>query len=252
MPPVIGISTRPRVVPTSGGELGVDSVQHTYRDAVQRAGGIPLLLAPVPDAHIEVLLDRLHGLVLTGGGDVDPATYGSDERDRVYAVDGRRDAFEFALTRGAQARKMPVLAICRGLQVVNVALGGTLIEDIPTALSGPAASDGGHAQRGDAAFRAHQAVNLEPGCLLARTLGTTDLMVNSIHHQAVRRIAPGLRTVGAAADGVIEAIEADDESWPLLAVQWHPEYLSDAGDAASHRLFAALVAAADVEAAGRR
>ncbi len=239
MPPVIGITTRPRTIATSGGQLGADTLQHTYRDSVARGGGVPLPLSPVRTEHVNLLLDRIDGLVLTGGGDIAPETYGGSRDEAMYGIDEERDAFEFALTLGASERRMPVLAICRGLQVVNVALGGTLIEDIPS-FNGSSH----HAVRGDGVFTPHQQVTLEEGSLLARAIGSTHLHVNSIHHQAIREVAAGLRVVGRSADGIIEAIQAEDDSWPLLAVQWHPEYLGDAGDPASQALFSALVAAA--------
>jgi putative glutamine amidotransferase len=243
MRPVIGITTRPRTVPTSGGDLGADSLQHTYRDSVVRAGGIPLPLSPVADADVPTLVDRIDGLLLTGGGDISPDAYGGRHHDAMYAIDETRDAFEFALTREARERRTPVLAVCRGLQVVNVALGGSLIEDIPTEVG---STD--HAIRGPEVFNGHQRIRLDASCRIARLVGADTLLVNSIHHQAVRNLAPELRIVGRAEDGVVEALEPVDDSWPLLAVQWHPEYLSDAGDPASHALFAALVEAAATRA----
>ncbi len=239
MPPVIGITTRPRTIATSGGQLGADTLQHTYRDSVARGGGVPLPLSPVRTDHVGLLLDRLDGLVLTGGGDVAPEAYGGSRSEATYGIDDERDAFEFALAIGAKERRMPVLAICRGLQVVNVALGGTLIEDIPS-FNGSSH----HAVRGDGVFTPHQQVTLDEGCLLARVVGSTRLHVNSIHHQAIQDVAAGLRVVGRSADGIIEAVQAEDDTWPLLAVQWHPEYLGDAGDEASRALFSALAGAA--------
>jgi putative glutamine amidotransferase len=238
MRPVIGITTRPREIDTSAGRLGADTVQHTYRMSVSAAGGLPVLLAPVETDDVPVLLSRVDGLVLTGGGDVDPARYGGRRDDTMYGVDEERDGFELALARRAAALRMPVLAICRGLQVVNVALGGTLVSDIPTVIG---STD--HAFTGDDVFRGHQHVSIEPSCGLASLVGT-DLVVNSIHHQSVDRLGDGLVVVGKADDGVIEAVESVDAEWPLIAVQWHPEYLADAGDPAAHTLFEALVKAA--------
>ena len=238
MRPVIGITTRPRVVPTPGGERGIDSVQHTYRDSVAHAGGIPLPLAPVGADDIPTLLARVDGVVLTGGGDVDPETYGGPHHSSMYGIDRTRDDFEIAITRQAALQRLPLLAICRGMQVVNVALGGTLIADIPTETGGV-----GHSSPAGDPFVAEQRVFLEPGCSIAAAIGSDEVLVNSLHHQAVRIIAPGLRVVGHSDDGIVECLEAEDGSWPLLAVQWHPEYLAEAGDAASKALFAALVAA---------
>lgn len=239
MRPIIGITTRPRVTRTSGGRLGIDSLQHTYRDSVARAGGVPLPLSPVHDEDVPRLLDRIDGLVLTGGGDIAPSAYGGAPHDGMYGIDKQRDDFEFAAIREAHTMKMPVLAICRGLQVVNVAFGGTLIEDIPSEFG---STD--HALDGDSVFEGHQLVTLEQDCAVARAVGSDVLMVNSIHHQAVRDLATGFRATGWTGDGVTEAVESEDADWPLLAVQWHPEYLSHAGDPASHALFAALVTAA--------
>ncbi len=239
MPPIIGITTRPREVKSSAGVSNAHSLQRTYSDGVLRSGGIPVLLAPVPNQYAAALLDRLDSLVFSGGGDVDPTRYGGQPQDSIYGIDIDRDEFEIELARVAAARRLPTLAICRGLQVINVALGGTLIEDIPTQIG-----SGDHAVTGHRVFHGHQHVLLDPDCRLARTVDTLDLEVNSNHHQAVRDLAPGLRAIGWADDGVIEAIEHTDQTWPLLAVQWHPEYLDDAGDPASRALFHWLVVSA--------
>lgn len=239
MPPIIGITTRPREVKSSAGVSNANSLQHTYSDGVLRSGGIPVLLAPVPNQYVPALLDRLDGLVFSGGGDVDPSRYGGQPQDSIYGVDFDRDEFEIELARAAAARRLPTLAICRGLQVMNVALGGTLIEDIPTQFG-----SADHTVIGDGVFNGHQHVRLDPACRLARIVDALDLEVNSIHHQAVRDLAPGFRAVGWADDGIIEAVEHKDETWPLLAVQWHPEYLDDADDPASRALFRWLVASA--------
>jgi len=236
MGPLIGITTRPRLVHASGGDMWADTLNHTYRNGVTRAGGIPVLLAPVADDAVPNLLDRIDGLLLTGGGDVDPALYGSRPTKEMYGIDPGRDRFEMALAREAFRRKMPVLAVCRGIQILNVALGGSLIEDIPSEIG----SDY-HARIGDEVFVAHQQVQIDERCGLAALVGATDLAVNSIHHQALRRVADGLHPVAWAEDGVIEAIESDDPDWPLIGVQWHPEYLGEVDDDPSHKLFAAFV-----------
>lgn len=236
MGPLIGITTRPRLVTTSAGELHADTVSHTYRNCVTRAGGIPVLLAPVTNEAVPTLLDRIDGLLLTGGGDVDPALYGGTPLKEMYGIDPDRDRFEAALALEAHRRKLPVLAICRGIQILNVALGGTLIEDIPKEIG----SDQ-HAKIGDEVYISHQQIQLEESCSLAALVGRTQLEVNSIHHQALRRVADGIHPVAWADDGVIEAIEADDPEWPLIGVQWHPEYLGAVGDDPSHKLFAAFI-----------
>lgn len=236
MGPLIGITTRPRLVQASAGELWADTVSHTYRNGVTRAGGIPVLLAPVEDEAVPTLLNRIDGLLLTGGGDVDPTLYGSERIKAMYGIDSNRDRFEVALAREAHRRKLPVLAICRGIQILNVALGGSLIEDIPAEIG----SDY-HAQIGEQVWVGHQNVRIDESCGLAALVGATQLGVNSIHHQALRQVADGLHPVAWADDGVIEAIEADDADWPLIGVQWHPEYLGEAGDDPSHRLFSAFI-----------
>jgi putative glutamine amidotransferase len=236
MNPIIGITSRQPVIPTSGGELQAHVVNSVYTEAVRRSGGTPILLPPVDPAEAPRLLDRIDGLVLSGGGDIDPAFYGGKLHDDMYAIDARRDEFEFALVREAQRRLLPTFAICRGMQVVNVALGGSLIEDIPSEVGSM-----DHAVRGPGVVDCHQTVTLEPESLVAAAIGNTETCVNSIHHQAVRRVGAGLRPVGWTSDGIIEALDPLDHDWPLLAVQWHPEYLAVKDDADSLALFQALV-----------
>ena len=237
--PVIGITSRPRVIEASAGPSEAHTTQHTYTDSVLRAGGLPVLLAPVPDRDIATVVDRLDGLVLSGGGDIEASRYGAADHPTMYGMDFDRDEFELHLAREASRRRLPTLAICRGLQVVNVAFGGTLIQDIPTTIGSM-----DHTVIGHHVFDGHQHVRLEEGCAVARAIGRTDVEVNSIHHQAVDRLAPGFRAVGWADDGVVEAIEHDDAAWDLLAVQWHPEYLNAADDDAALALFASLIESA--------
>ena len=211
-------------------------VNDVYTNAVIRCGGTPLLLSPVDSGEVPRLIDRIDGLLLSGGGDVDPRFYDGKLHDDMYEMYPARDAFEIALTQEAQRRHTPLLAICRGLQILNVALGGSLIEDIPSEVG----SDD-HAIRGPGVVNCHQTVSIEPDCLVANVIGGLEACVNSIHHQAVREVAPGLRATGWTADGVVEVLDPVDHSWPLLAVQWHPEYLSVNDDPASLALFGALV-----------
>jgi len=236
MRPVIGIGARPRLIEASGGELWADTVAQTYRNAVTNAGGIPVILAAVDETAVPQLLDRVDGLLLKGGGDVDPATYGGSPDVEVRGISLERDGFEIALAREAHRRRIPTLAICRGIQILNVALGGSLIEDIPSEVG---STD--HDSYGEKSWKAHQHVTIDEGCGLAALVGGTHIHVNSIHHQALRRVADGLHPVAWADDGIIEAIEADDEKWRLIGVQWHPEYLSAVGDETSDRIFTAFV-----------
>ncbi len=243
MNPIIGITTRQPVIPTSGGDLRAHVLNKVYSEAVIRSGGTPILLPPVDPAQAPRIIDLIDGLVLSGGGDIEPRLYGGKYHDDMYAIDESRDLWEFALVREARARKLPVLAICRGLQVTNVALGGTLIEDIPTELG---STD--HSIMGPDVVDCHQTVTIEGDTLVAEAIGSTEACVNSIHHQAVRTVAPGLRAAGWTPDGVVEVLDPDDKSWPLLAVQWHPEFLVVNDDPASLALFSALIATATAKA----
>jgi len=241
MRPVIGITTRRRTIETKIGPLEVETAELAYTQAVLRAGGVPVGLIPVPEEQANSILDRIDGLVLSGGGDLDPVWYGGSQVESLYEIIDERDRFEIALAREAARTAFPTLAICRGMQVVNVALGGTLIEDLPhTSAAGSIHS------APEAADRGRQPVMLDPGCRIAAVMGTTRPLANSIHHQAVKAPGRGLRVVGQSEDGVVEALEAEDPAWPLTAVQWHPEYLADE-DEASQSLFRRLVV--DAEAA---
>ena len=214
-------------------------VNAAYVNATVAAGGIPLILSPLlgEDEAAEVLAG-LDGLLLTGGEDIDPARYGAARSSRLGATSAERDAFELALFAAARRLDVPTLAVCRGIQLANVALGGTLWQDLPT--ERPGSVDHDPAAGRD---RRTHPVRLAPGSRAALALGTEALAVNSFHHQAVRELAPTLVASGWADDGVVEAAESDgDDPW-LLAVQWHPEELQEGG-AADRGLFSALVAAA--------
>lgn len=186
-----------------------------------------VVLAPgtVPEGDFD-------GVVLGGGCDVHPERYGQKPRaDAKLDLDPERDATDFAVLERAWADEIPVLAICRGLQVVNVARGGTLVQDIPTQRPSPLV----HQRSKKEKMRRDHSVRVFPGTRLAEVVSASEVPVNSRHHQAIERPASGLVVSAKAPDGVIEAIEADDGRW-LVAVQWHPENL--AGDAPSERLFA--------------
>jgi putative glutamine amidotransferase len=197
-------------------------MQQTYLDALWRAGGMEAILAPrlMENGEAEELVDRLDGLILVGGGDVDPARYGADRHEHVYGVDATSDALELALVRAALAREIPVLAICRGMQVLNVALGGTLDQHL-TGRPGLI----GHGQPGTGP--AIHDVVVEPGSLLSKCQGGATSIANcwSYHHQAIDTLGEGLAVSARSSDGVIEAVEfAEPErrAW-TVAMQWHPE-----------------------------
>jgi putative glutamine amidotransferase len=191
-----------------------------YVQALARAGLVPVVVPPMldPDAACAVL-DRVHGLVLSGGEDVEPARYGAEPHAKLGETDPARDAVELALIAGAERRGLPVLAICRGLQILNVALGGTLYQDLASERPGPI----DHADRS-----ARHALRLEPHTRVQRAVDAEGrggpALVNTRHHQAIRDLAPALRATAWAADGLIEAVERRDAGAPwTLAVQWHPE-----------------------------
>ncbi|HYL20294.1 MAG TPA: gamma-glutamyl-gamma-aminobutyrate hydrolase family protein [Gemmatimonadales bacterium] len=189
-----------------------------YVQALTRAGLVPVVVPPIldPDAACTVL-DRVQGLVLSGGEDVEPARYGAGPHPKLGETDPARDAVELALIAGAERRGLPVLAICRGLQILNVALGGTLYQDLETERPGPI----DHSDR-----RARHALRLEPHTRVHRAVdaGGDTALVNTRHHQAIRDVAPALRATAWAPDGLIEGVERRDASAPwTLAVQWHPE-----------------------------
>lgn len=197
------------------------TLNSAYVLALDRAGLVPLI-APtlLPPDRAAAVLSATRGLVLTGGEDVEPVRYGAAPHPRLEATDSTRDAAELALIAAARAARLPILAICRGIQVLNVAFGGTLYQDLDSERPGPVAHVGGDAGR--------HAIRVEPGSRLARTLGTTTATVNSRHHQAIRDLAPGLRAVAWAEDGLIEAVEpADPAAAWIVAVQWHPEDLTE-------------------------
>ncbi len=212
-----------------------------------------LVDAGVPRESIEIVTPLSGGaprefdaLVLGGGVDVDPERYGQARLGNgTVEVDAERDRIDFDLFSEARRRGAPVLGICRGLQVVNVALGGTLVQDIPTERP----SDVVHARERDKT-RLDHAVAIEPGTRLADLSGGAEVLVNSRHHQAIESVAPGLAVSGTSPDGLAEAVETAGGPW-LVAVQWHPENLAAAGDPVSRRLFAEFAVAAR-EAAARR
>jgi putative glutamine amidotransferase len=210
------------------------ALRENYCAAVVRAGGLPILLPHEPD-RVAAYLERIDGLVVTGGAfDVDPALFGAATRHAAVTTKDRRTQFELAITRAALAADKPVLGICGGQQLLNVALGGTLIQHIPDEVSGALA----HEQPNPRTEPGHR-VAITPGTLLHRITGAAELAVNSAHHQAVKDVAPGMIVDAVAPDGVIEGIE-DPRYRFCLGVQWHPEYAISRGDEA---IFAAFVAA---------
>ena len=211
-------------------------VNGAYLRAVQEAGGVPVLLAPqLDDAARGGLWRLLDGVVLTGGGDVDPARFGQSRHPTVSDVSDARDTLEIDLTHYALEHRLPLLAICRGIQVLNVALGGTLHQDIASDFEPSIV----HSQK----ERRHQPthrVKLEDGTRLARILGASEVEVNSFHHQALARLGEGLRAVAWSPDGIVEGVEMAEARGLVIGVQWHPEDLVG-HDPAARNLFRAVV-----------
>ncbi len=226
--------THPKRAPTY-------EIPQAYLDAILTAGGLPMLLpTSLPLTALPELVNRFDGFVLSGGGDVDPAVYSGHLDTTIHSIDPERDAFELALIPLMLAADKPLLAICRGVQVFNVALGGSLYEDIASAL--PAAQRHDWYPNYPRDYLAHT-VEIEPGSRLAEILGTHKLRTNSLHHQAIRQPAPALEVVAHAEDGVIEAVEMPGKRF-AIGVQWHPECLPE--EPAMQRLFKAFVIASKI------
>jgi putative glutamine amidotransferase len=208
-----------------------------YVRALEAAGLVPLVVPPLNAVRAERALDAVSGLVLTGGEDVAPWRYGESPHRAIGTVNEARDAWELALIAAAHDRGLPTLAICRGIQVLNVALGGTLVQDIasqcPTALP--------HAPGEGRATRVHE-IAVEPASRLAEVLEAGHLTVNSAHHQSIARIADGLRVTARAPDGIIEGAEWVADDWWALGVQWHPEELIETPESWDRGLFASFAA----------
>lgn len=218
------MTTWHRPLPTFLGERTLlYTLGEEYVAAVAGAGFVPLLVPHIAPSQADTVLDAVDALVVVGGGDVAPATYGAVDAGSkdTSAV---ADASEIALLRAARARRLPTLAICRGMQLVNVAFGGTLLQDVTSAdseLHPPIPADP------DAVLALQHPVEIDADSRLAQVLGAGSREVNNIHHQAVDLLADGFHCVAATSDGVVEAIEPVVDDWPLLAVQWHPEKRGD-------------------------
>lgn len=212
-------------------------VNAAYIQALLAAGGVPLILSPLMGASLSGrALDGVDGLLLTGGEDIEPSWYGAHPSPLLSPPSRERDLFELALFAVARQSELPILGICRGIQLINVGLGGTLFQDLPSERPGAV----NHRPDGARDARSHR-VRLQRGSRAANALGSSSVTVNSSHHQAIKDLAPGLIATGWTDDDLVEAAESPAGAPWLLAVQWHPEEMHADGRAPDRGLFAALV-----------
>lgn len=239
--PVIGI--------TGNFDEGQLKLLPGYFRSIEAAGGTPVVIPPrrKPDASLISLIDRIDGLLLSGGADINPILMGEDPVPALHGINNERDAFELALTRLAYNRQVPILGICRGIQVLAAALGGTVMQDIATAM--PHSTLVKHSQDADRGVATHF-VTAEADSVVGRLLGTR-FAVNSFHHQAVGEPGPRFRVTARSADGVVEAIESTDMK-SIIGVQWHPECFWPEGDSCMMPLFEHFVANATQFATAKR
>jgi putative glutamine amidotransferase len=251
LPPIIGITATLKEDVDAVAERPLGRFVRAdldYVEGVAGAGGAPLVLPPVGDRSVaEALIHGLDGLLLSGGSDLDPSYYGEEPAPELGVTLPERDAFEMALVGLALRRGMPVFGICRGMQVLNVALGGSLYQDLPSQWERDLLK---HRQDTPKWQPAHE-VRVSEGSYIAEVMGRESVKVNSYHHQAIRDLAEELVVTGLSSDGVVEAVEARDlsERW-LLGVQWHAEAMRGAGPQ-QENLFEAHVSAAEGHAVRR-
>jgi putative glutamine amidotransferase len=220
-PPQQAGTRRPAIGITPDFEAPRYELKAAYPDAVLRAGGLPMVLPYTEEAAaVDAYLDRISGLVVTGGHfDIPPEAYGEKPSEQLGPVKQGRTDFETRLLKGALDRRIPILGVCGGMQLLNVVLGGSLIQDIQTEVEGAKS----HEQKHDRTQPMHP-IDVKEGTLLAELLGKGQLMVNSTHHQAVKRLGDGLRASAVAPDGVVECVESTELPF-AVGVQWHPELL---------------------------
>ncbi|MEO4053310.1 gamma-glutamyl-gamma-aminobutyrate hydrolase family protein [Solibacillus sp. CAU 1738] len=228
MKPIIGLTMH-----TGDNKL---EINNTYINSVELAGGIPLCIPHIAGNDIEPILNRIDGLILIGGHDVDPILFGQEPHRKLGAFHTHRDTSDLDLFHAAFKKNMPILAICRGHQVLNVAFGGTLIQDIDSQWEQPIA----HIQSSIRHEVTHS-VNITGEKLLS-IFGSSSIRTNSFHHQAIDQLGEGLISAGLASDGINEAIEHPEHPF-CIGVQWHPEALAPAGDTHSIKLFEAFIKA---------
>lgn len=235
--PLIGITAYTRNYIEKGWDYDVSYAQNAV--AIEKAGGLPILIpAKVSMETLRAIYERLDGVLLPGGGDVDPSLYAADQHPTTGGIDDDRDRAEIALTRWAMEDDLPTFGICRGIQVMNVALGGTLVQDVPSQVTTTLLHD---LANGEPRSTILHEVTLQADSLLAEIIGQTQVQVNSLHHQSIEVAAAAVRITGVAPDGVVEAMEVPHKTF-ILAVQWHPEDLIN--DSRMLAVFTAFIDAA--------
>lgn len=237
MKPIIGV--------TASKELGRDeyAIEVVDTEAILQAGGLPIMLPHFLDEKdIDQIANRIDGLFAAGGYDIDPTLFGEEPHPNLGVIIPSRDAFELALIRKVLELGKPILAVCRGAQILNIAVGGDMYQDINTQMEGQLLQ---HKQQAPKAHGSHF-VHIPEGSLLHRLTGSVKMKVNSRHHQANRRVPDSYLVCGTASDGVIEAIESKSHGF-VLGVQWHPENMAAAGDEAAIGIFKGFIEACTEE-----
>jgi len=231
MKPIIGITTDVR-------DNGENVLKNTYVQAVIRAGGLPMIVPVGLEEDVEQLIAILDGLILSGGNDINPMLFNEEPHEYLGEVSPSRDSIELELARRMLKTGKPILGICRGMQVLNVAVGGSVYQDLHKQNDGPILQ---HMQKAPNTHSSHY-VQVEKGSLLESIAGSERIQVNSYHHQSVKDVPAAFKVTGVASDGIVEAFESNDEKF-VLGVQWHPEALSTAGDVVSLRIFEKFISA---------
>ncbi|WP_262175753.1 gamma-glutamyl-gamma-aminobutyrate hydrolase family protein [Saccharococcus sp. Marseille-Q5394] len=230
MKPIIGI--------TSNIDSAAHTLQNTYIQAVIDGGGVPFIIPTGVESDVQQITTLLNGLIISGGGDMNPHLFNEEPWPELGNVTPERDSIEMELVRHMLKLDKPILGICRGHQVLNVALGGTLYQDIVSQVASPILQ---HDQKAKREYQSH-AVHIEKGTILESITTSDKIMVNSFHHQAVKDIPSPLVVSGKASDGIAEAVESTDHHF-VVGVQWHPESLMQNSDQVSRRLFEAYMKA---------
>jgi putative glutamine amidotransferase len=231
--PIIGITMSQKIT-----AIKTDALSSAYSNAVIRAGGLPILIPNTfPVEHIKRLLEKLDGIILSGGGDVAHHLFNGEPHAEIGNVSQDRDSIEVNLVKLALNKHFPIFGICRGIQVINIAMGGTLFTHIPAQYKTTIDHNSPDIKGRD--FLAHE-VNINPESELFRAMETKNIRVNSFHHQAIKDLAPGLVVTATASDGLIEGVELIDCAFPFFGVQWHPECLPDLRE--QRNLFSAFIA----------